>query len=411
MKTILLLLVPFPLLAQSPECDCFTELDFALTNLRKTPAYRQQKDSAIIREAKHLPLVIDKMRADSLLDISCYYYIGMAVHSIVDDGHIMVVPKNTKLKSNEIRRSKAFLKDVRFDGSEEQLRTLAARYDKGDLPGIYHRDTLEVALLPVGDSLSTYEAYLLGSHDVLDIGQRVFRLSADDFGRFSILVYTKNRYPVYLSARSVEHALDVLKFHKDSITLRASWPKFNRKNLLPFDTLLAPQTLYAWIPSFDDSHSRSVKLKSFMRRLTKKLSGSSDFILDLRNNPGGRKMWINRIARIGRRYPNLKIHVLINGKTASAAEHISIELHRAGATLYGEPTYGAFNYGLDWRIRFIKRIRYRSPCDMYLIYPNRGFSRINSDYLHYEKKGIPVDVNLSDDVDWIETVLQIISNQ
>lgn len=71
-------------------------------------------------------------------------------------------------------------------------------------------------------------------------------------------------------------------------------------------------------------------------------------VLDLRDNPGGKKNALDRIGEI--LFPNvpslisvLQKVVLVNGRTASAAEILAANLQDKGALVIGEKTYGKFH--------------------------------------------------------------------
>jgi len=103
----------------------------------------------------------------------------------------------------------------------------------------------------------------------------------------------------------------------------------------------------------------------------------------------------------GRRRPQ-KIAVLANRYTASAAEEFLYYCKQSKkVTVYGENSYGCFNYGA---------LRgFSLPCMPYELYFPTNRSNLKT---NFERTGIPPDVllNIKNDLTWIESVQAIMEN-
>jgi hypothetical protein len=80
------------------------------------------------------------------------------------------------------------------------------------------------------------------------------------------------------------------------------------------------------------------------------LRGASALVLDLRYNTGGEADMVNKLNEVLLRRDPALTFILTSGGTASAAEAVSLAMHKNGATLVGERTMGAGNAGTMRRV-------------------------------------------------------------
>ena len=416
--TLLLVMVTASLSAQTISCNCFMELDFAMGKLRKSLPYHAQRKEARQSERCYLPLIRAEMAADSLLPIHCAYYLGKAIHHVVRDKHLAVYP-NPMLPSNrprlvwtadEIRALPAQQRGVRYPGTVFELRQRAASYPKSALGGVYQNESNELAILLEDDE---WTAYVLTADTVFDIGQRIMHVGPDYRGGYGAGIYINHEFG-YLPVKSPAALLDQLGFRKDTAAISPHLPPSIDQAYYATDVM--PGIRYVRLSTFNQTtyplKVMQEPLYDSLRSLEGSLSDYTDLLIDLRSNPGGSSRLMQEFLKVVQAHPQVRIHVLVNRFTGSAAELAALELQAAGAMLYGERTAGVLSYGLTTgRFKF-RKAYHETPCGYILAIPNTrypGFKRAN---LAYEMIGIPIDLDLSTIDDWVGEVLdQIVRNR
>jgi hypothetical protein len=160
---------------------------------------------------------------------------------------------------------------------------------------------------------------------------------------------------------------------------------------------------YIRLGSFSRMTSNWKESKAFVKSLEDTLNGEH-LIIDLRNNTGGadkvsKPYWklAKKYARKGRR-----VYVLVNNYTASNAEITAQIIKRnENVLLLGRNTNGACSYGSNYGNTSV------SPSGIFF---NTITDMDYSYLLPYEEVGIPVDITLDLEREWVTQVLEIINN-
>lgn len=129
-----------------------------------------------------------------------------------------------------------------------------------------------------------------------------------------------------------------------------------------------------------------------------------NMILDLRNNGGGSDRIAKPLRKALKKYARgNKIYVLINGLSGSNAEQTAVYVSNSkNVTLLGDNSMGVIAYGLNYGESISSE---SGKFYFYLTDMNHG------KYLKYESVGVPVDVKLSANSNWIEQTLDMIEGK
>ena len=138
-------------------------------------------------------------------------------------------------------------------------------------------------------------------------------------------------------------------------------------------------------------------LNQNLRNLTK-----PNLIIDLRNNGGGSIKQAEKLLESLKNNENIKhIYIIINFKTASAAELVTLKLKEDKRTIIvGENSKGMVEYGHG-----NKSYSAISNCSKFAI--DLSTEQTNKKLSIYECVGVKPDYNLNNESDWIEQIINI----
>ena len=163
---------------------------------------------------------------------------------------------------------------------------------------------------------------------------------------------------------------------------------------------VAPQFDYVGIKTLSRTTQRIKEAKAFYDSLP--ALDKENLIIDLRNNGGGATLQIKPLLKRVKKNKAIKhIYVIINFKTASAAELAVLELKKDPRTIVvGENSRGMMAYGYG-NNSYSGEI----PCKNVMFSYSTKHAPSKPD--DYEYKGITPDVLLNNQSDWIEQILQL----
>ena len=165
---------------------------------------------------------------------------------------------------------------------------------------------------------------------------------------------------------------------------------------------VAPGIDYVRLGSFNSFQPTLRRAEAFYDTLSDQLTGKH-LIVDLRDNTGGGVRNSNIVYKILRRHRRQykRIFVLINHGTTSNAEQFALRLKRwSRVVTAGEATKGILAYELEGKSVSV-------GCDRYVL---RMATKSHRRYLPYEGSGVPADIELLRDRDWVGQVREWITD-
>lgn len=387
----LLTLLFFNLLinAQNSDCNCLTDLDFVISEVKNTPSFKSQ-----INDESYLNKYIDSLKLsiknDSNIELNCLAYLQKYL-KIVKDNHLYISDNTDKDYSS-------------FFPIEKNIDTIiehSTNTESDELVGIYSLlDLYKVAVVKDGDT--NYKAILLEtSNDKWQIGQTKFKLIKTLDG-FEGVFYDGKQKPSYVKIE-----------YKNGRLYPEQWIKEDNKSMYSFNPYtmddetfeykkLNEKTHYVRLGSFSGMTTNHNKAKQLLSTLESEIL-SGNVIIDLRNNGGGGPRTSDLFKKFFKKNKaSLNLYVIQNNYCGSDCEQFLMKLkEQQKVTSYGENTRGALAYGYG---------NYSSPS---LITPCNKFSlglttAKYEKYLPYEVVGISPDVYLKNNENWIEQVLKVI---
>lgn len=375
-------------LAAANDCDCSQDLDDWIEALKSTPSYKQQiKGEAKRRFEAQAAALRDEMAADPWVRLHCRTYLQRLALEIKDahlgiggierDGVDPRVGENyPRVDAERLERALQQASPEDFYQDREGEWKLVLLRDEGELRGV----VLE----------STQEPWSRG-----DIK---FRLWESERGA-EMIYYARWRDGFYLRREAARELLEWLPFQSAE-----GGERFDRAPGGRDDSnykMLDEQTGYLFLASFKGSTANIRAQKALYNEIGPKLEGMENLVIDLRGNGGGGQVTYNNLIKwLDGLEREPRLHLLINRRTGSAAEHFTLLMRERGATLYGENSVGAINYrysnrggGKEWR-----------SCSGYPLSVTVASNPKKFRDLSREHVGITPDQLLEPDRDWVEQV-------
>jgi C-terminal processing protease CtpA/Prc len=127
-----------------------------------------------------------------------------------------------------------------------------------------------------------------------------------------------------------------------------------------------------------------------------------NLIIDLRNNGGGSVKQAEKLLESLKNNENIKqIYIIINFKTASAAELMTLKLKEDKRTIIvGENSKGMIEYGYG-----NKSYSSQSSCSKFKI--DLSTEQTNKNLSKYECVGIKPDYTLNNESEWMEQIIKL----
>ena len=379
--------------SQNEDCNCMDNLTFLDGKVRKTPAYKDNKQayntsySEILKEAKSSKTIFD-----------CHFLLNKLLIAL-NDNHSKVygielgatndVTINSE-KFNVFKKSELFNAYPKPNINLDSLKTILNSKSKIDIEGIYKRENYMT--IGVYRNQSNYKAIILDSDsDVWQVGEIMYTLIP--FGNDYLLSIgggiTSKRLIAY-TERIENGFFHFMGFQKDISQTNHSAKTLSDSTY--YRKELSDKVTYIKIGSFGSWNPTLSKAEKFYKTLEGNLT-KPNLIVDLRNNGGGGERNSNILYKLLKDYTKKnRIYVLVNHRTVSNAEQFTQKLSTLGnSQVFGTRTNGALAYE-------IKDSNYTLPCGNFVAVLT---SKKHSDYLEFESKGIEPDVTFNLDNDWI----------
>jgi hypothetical protein len=416
LRLLLCLLLPLGLQAQPrtdrpceitpPACDCAGEISATIDALKKSKAYQRQDQEEF---DNHLKRVNTELAADPNSNLNCSFYLGYLLYGI-RDGHAYARPsgpkylctQGTEAYEKAIRSSAYFTGTPRYGGTLAELQK-ALSVGKDEITGVYYSGAgTPFGLLPT-EREGEYAAYVLvDSLKSWDAGQEYFRLFTMP-GAYAAFMRDDMHRPYFYRGKSSAGLLRTFGLTREKGEERHRRPG---KDLISGKVLSpAPGVGYLYLKSFAGTNLNVDMLNASYDSLRLQLSSLTHLVLDVRSNGGGGERAFKKLLKVldAYSYP-LQLHLLVNEETASAAELFTLEIKKKGAKIYGESTRGAVAYSYANKG---STPAFYTPCGSYLIQLTERINKPKS-LLAFEYEGIPTDVQLSHEQDWLEQLLAYI---
>ncbi|MAP54951.1 S41 family peptidase [Altibacter sp.] len=404
-KTILLVLLSITITnAQNEPCQCAEDFSFLDDKVRKTPAYKVNKDSY---EAGYTSLVEEARNTTTSYD--CHVLLNTLLLGL-NDNHSKVYsidPGATEeVRTNNdayatFKNSKLFNAFPRPNINLDSLRTALQSTPIEAVEGVYKKEGYVTLGVYKHNSDTKYTAVVLNSetelwepgtvmYTLIPFGNEYLLSVGGDLASKRLIAYTE---------RIEQGVFYFMGFRKDAINANFASEvpytnTYHREELSENITYLMIGSFNAWYPTLSDAETFYASLDG---TLTKE-----HLIVDLRNNGGGGDRNSDILYKILKGYAKQnKIYVLTNHRTISNAEQFAYKLSKFDATtLVGQRTNGTAAYEL-------KGDNYTLPCGHFVAVLT---SKKHSAYLPIESQGVKPEIVLAPDRDWITQLTTFIEN-
>lgn len=388
--------------SQNDDCSCATDLAFLDSKLRKTPAYKINKNAY---QASYSKIVEEAASITSIYD--CHSILNELLISL-NDNHSRVFgtePGATDVVTADPEKFEEFKKSALFNAYPkppmdlDSLQTVLSNKPVTDVEGIYHRKNFMTIGVYRTTEGNKYKAVVIDSEfDVWQTGEIMYTLIP--FGNNYLLNsgggISSKRLIAY-TERIEDGFFYFMGFQKDNskINYASSSPSestYYREELSDDITYLKIGSFSSWNPTLSEAEKF---YKTLEGNLTK-----DNLIIDLRNNGGGGDRNSDILYKLLKKYSKKnKIYVLTNHRTASNAEQFAYKLRKLdNCQIFGSRTNGSLAYE-------IKNSTYTLPCGTFVAVLT---SKKHSEYLELESQGIEPDVALTWNGDWIDQLTNYI---
>jgi len=385
----LFLLLPYAVVAQTPTCDCQSDLNYLNGLLRKSAPYKENKDNY-----EQAFLLTSSAMTNSMTYYDCYLALSEMLIAL-NDWHASILEQVEE-------GSPSLVSYPRYTGNIEELKRQLQQKSGDQIEGIYTNARLTMGI-QFNETSKRYEGIVLSSNDS--------SWKAGDI----LIEYKKLNGGYYKAMGSQFPAKRLISYYdrfNKGILLRAGFRKDTSQKLYykspsPAETFqfkeLNAQTQYLKVGTFTSQYPVLREAEAFYRSLKGNLT-APQLILDLRDNGGGGDR--NSDLLLKQLKPYIKkgqLHIITNASTGSNAEQFTVKLKdNDRVTTYGDKTRGALSYEI-------------TPKDYHTL-PNSGFLVIltgkrHKKFLPYETKGVEPNHYLSYSSSWIDQVLDIINSQ
>lgn len=382
--------------ALAQNCNCNIAIDEIATAIKKAPSY---KDGIKTKGEEYFKDGLAKIKvainADPLITKNCSAYIQKYL-SLFKDKHLSLHYDYDKIKSQkDVIESEAYklMPPVIVDSTKFHFTE--------KIEGIYNDvyKFYKVALIKDPTNHGQYLGIVLTSRNGLWKPNQVkFILKKAEDGFFDGFFYDDIHFARY---NKVSYANDKL--------VGVEWIKESKLLLEPINPFIVPtkkkwdyqklndETDYVYLGTF--SGMLAYESDTFYNDLIPKLNAKY-LIVDVRNNTGGGERSYKKFLDFvnSKNCAAQKIAIIQNTACGSAGEHFVLAMRKNPLIkTFGENTAGFMGYGYGNR----SGISAKTLCFNYIVditeakYPN---------FMMYETVGIPPDVQLLRDKDWIKQV-------
>jgi hypothetical protein len=376
--------------AQSPTCDCKTDLDFVVKKLKDTPSFKEQMKGEALNLFNETYDRLSQKSEQDLPVADCYSLLQEQI-SMIDDFHLNLYfngPANPSyLKAQPYSKSEVIALKTYLETAKANA--VEGIYKLGESPieiGLKQRanNTVEGIVLTEGDSIwKQGEVYLRGTKN--------------KFGKYNLISNKRAIKTLQMNNNISFDNARLVSLKKLENPYNAEF-KTDKTSNWEFKAL-KDNVQYVYFGSFNRREPNKTASKEFLCDLKTKLT--ADYVIvDLRSNGGGANKISHPFFKLLKK-SKAKIYVLTNSFTVSNAEQFTVKLKSLDNTVHlGQGTYGAIAYGSNYGNV------YETPSGYFSLYPTD--MNFHKQYFEYEGSGVIPDIKLDFDRDWIEQTLEII---
>lgn len=402
-KSLLLLLFIFTSssLVKAQECNCIIDLDEVATGVKKSPSYKDSvKEKGVEFFSAELIKIKAEIIADPIINKNCSAYIQKYL-SLFRDKHLSLYLDYSKIKSQQ---------DIFNSVNYKLVQTIPIDTNqlnfKDEIEGIYQDvyKIYKVALIRDVANKSQYLGVLLSTKNGMWKPNQVkFKLKLNQDGSFDGIFYDDIHFARYFKVTYADLKLNGVEWVKQERLKKELINPYILPTKKRWDyQKLNDSTDYVYLGTFHGT--LAYQTDTFYRELIPKLKGKK-LIIDVRNNTGGGERSYNMFLNFvnSSACAANQIAIIQNLSCASGGEHFILAMRKnPKIKTYGENSAGYMGYGYGNRSSITintSRFNYISE-----ITENKYPA-----FKIYETDGIPPDVKLLRDKDWVEQVITYLS--
>lgn len=392
------------------DCFCKKDLDFYYKEIQKTISYKDQIKGHKKKKFDATYIALKKEIHCSESTLECFDILNKLSY-LIDDEHARLRSIPGLLTRENFRDEnfiKAYIKTNEFKAFEtvsidlDSLNNVLQNSPIEEIPGIYYKTFFKVGVYQPANTNYFNGVVLDSKLKAWSKGQLVFRLLPTQKGnyRYYHANFVTKRWMAISNEFYAHKRLMHINWKKDTTQtdfhLETPKEKFAHKKL-------QKGISYIKLGSFGTGSKNRKEASTYLKELEKS-SWEQHVIVDLRNNAGGG----NKVSKpfqkfIEKQFKQGTIYVLININTGSNAEITSQRMRKAkNVFIVGQPSAGILAYGSNYGNKITL------PSGKY----EYKFTDMDvSKNIAFEGKGIPVDIALNFEENWIDQVIKLIENK
>ena len=376
---------------------CVENIDFLMRMLsEKSVSYQN-----LITDKNNFNQRVNTIKSIALKDTNpynCSEYLEKILRNI-NDGHLQILVKNNVNFKDSISVNN-YLQSIKFNSLEKiNIDSLIANSNKSE--NILHSLNDNIDIYIIENQPNSFKGYVVESNSKFwKKGELVFKYSKSDnfYEGVSYNILKNPRYYKTSTLNELFKKFNISKFKREDCKI------FNdSKEKLSFK-IIDNKILYVSIRSFKNNTKEENKefVDFFENSVLPNYTKYENIIFDVRNNSGGAMAYETLMSGIKKNKDSKNVFVLQNRKTASAAEHFILHLSKIKKIeTIGENTMGMTAF------RDINQLPFPN-FDYTFFFPVKIFDKNYKDLLQYEYVGIPAQVELQENEDWLNKTIEII---
>ena len=396
------------IMAQTPNCDCKTDLDFLISKLEKMPSFKKQiSGEKEIQFYDTYQRLSNEMSAPISIE-SCFIKLQEQM-MLINDLHAKLYFNHEFLPFEDydnVQKRNTYINSEHFQKHPRTIEDLAILIEdlkqkpQESIEGIYNYGT-QITVGIYKTSKTEIEGIILTSEaKIWEPGQIKFTAKKNSYGKYDILSYDDKTKKLRM-LKGIRFDNGRLKSYK-KVGNSNNFELSDKQDSNWVFKQLRADVQYVYFGDFSSFSTENRKaFKSFYDD-HKNAFNADHIIVDLRNNGGGNSKLSDPFIKLFKK-SKAKIYIVTNTFTASNSEQFTVKLKSIkGATHAGQTTYGVIAYGLNYGST------YTTPSGYFDVLPtDMNFHK----YFQYEGIGVKPDIELNFDSDWIEQIFSIIDSK